>query len=88
MHGRTFKFSLEGIGRKISMREQLAIIELFKPCGYREEDVKLDQPEDVYRVIEGPDNTAYFGLLLAGCRTDMNKKGTKWETFYTRYSLK
>mmetsp|Transcript_2383 Transcript_2383/g.3028 ORF Transcript_2383/g.3028 Transcript_2383/m.3028 type:complete len:91 (-) Transcript_2383:794-1066(-) len=70
------------------MKEQLAIIELFKTCGFREEDIKLELPDFTYRVVEAPDSRAYFGLCIASYKTDLNKKGTKWDTYYTRYNLK
>ena len=47
-----FKFSIEGIGRKISMKEQLEIIEMFKKFPFRDEDVSLNNPERVFKVIE------------------------------------
>jgi len=49
----------------------------------------LDHNEVTYRVLENAlDNRAYFGLLIASCKTDLNKKGKKVETYYTRYNLK
>ena len=87
--GKKFRFSLEGIGRKISMKEQLAIIELFKNCGFQEEDISLDKPEVVYRVVENAtDRKAYFGLMIASCKPDLHKKGKNFDTYYTRYNLK
>lgn len=66
VQGKKLKFSLEGIGRKIGIEEQLAIIELFKVFGFRMEDVSLDHPELIFRVIEcSEDNMSYFGLLIA-----------------------
>ena len=65
------KFIIEGIGRKISMTEQIAIIELYKPLGFLQEDVSLDHPELVFKVIENSgDNMAYFGLTIASYKKD------------------
>ena len=61
-----FKFSIEGVGRKISMKEQLAIIELFKKFPFMDEDVSLNNPENVYKVIENKDDRkVYCGLQIA-----------------------
>ena len=57
LNGKKLKFSIEGIGRKISIKEQIAIIEMYKVFGFKEEDVSLDHPELIFRVIENcPDN--------------------------------
>lgn len=47
-----FKFSLEGVGRHISMVEQREIIEMFKKFPFKDEDVSLDNPEVIFKVIE------------------------------------
>ena len=72
------------------MKEQIAIIELFKPCGFLESDVSLDYPELVFRVVENAaDNQAYFGLQIASFKKDEKSgKGKKHETYYTKYNLK
>jgi len=75
--GKKLKFSIEGVGRKITTKEQLAIIELFKVFGFRMEDVSLDHPELIFRVIENAeDNMSYFGLLVASFKeTEKSGKG-------------
>ena len=67
---------MEGVGRKINFNEQIAIIDLFKECGFRDDDVSLDHPELVFKVIENtPDKMAYFGLIVAAFK-DMRKSDT------------
>jgi len=39
-----FKFAIEGVGRKIQIKEQIAIIEKFKVFPLHDEDVSLDKP--------------------------------------------
>ena len=66
MQGKKLKFSLEGVGRRIGFNEQIAIIELFKVFDFKDEDVDLDNPELIFRVVENAtDNMAYFGLAIA-----------------------
>ena len=58
-----FKYNIEGIGRKISIGEQIEIIESFKKYPFRDEDVDLDYPDIIFKVIENKeDSMAYMGL--------------------------
>jgi len=84
-----FRFSIEGIGRKVSHKEQLGIIELFKKFPFDDDDVSLSHPEIVYRIIENtPDGKVYFGRQVACYKEDEHSgKGTKDDTFYSKYNL-
>ena len=85
-----FKFSIEGIGRKISMREQLQIIEMFKKFPFKDEDVSLNSPERVYKVIENKETRqVYAGLVIASSREhEKSGKGMNDDTFFGRFNLK
>lgn len=63
---------------------------MFKVFNFREEDVSLDYPELVFKVIENAgDNMAYFGLVIASFKeSEKSGKGKNHETYYTRYNLK
>ena len=85
-----FKYNIEGIGRKISVAEQIEIIESFKRFPFRDEDVDLDHPEIIYKVIENKeDSMAYMGLQIA-CHKESEKsgKGKNDDTFFGRFNLK
>ena len=63
---------------------------MFKVFNFRDEDVSLDNPDIVFRVVENaPDNMAYFGLAIARNKEDeMRGRKKKSDTFHTRYNLK
>ena len=85
-----FKFSIEGIGRKISLKEQLQIITLFKKFPFDDDDVSLNHPEVVYRIIENtPDGKVRFGRQVACYKEDEHSgRGKNDDTFYYKYNLK
>lgn len=49
--GKSFKFSIEGIGRKISQKEQVEIMESFGIFPFQK-NIDLKNPQIVFRVIE------------------------------------
>jgi len=78
---KTFKFTIEGIGRKISHSEQIKIIESFKafPFGKR---VDIKNPEVTFKVLENnEDHMIYFGREVASNRNEE-------ETYHFQYDLK
>ena len=85
-----FKFSIEGIGRKISMKEQLSIIEMFKKFSFNDEDVSLSNPERVFKVIEIKETMqVYAGLVVASFKEhEKSGKGMNDDTFYGKFNLK
>ena len=63
LFGRKFKFIIDSVGRRVSHQEQLHVIEMFKRFSFRDEDVELDNPELIFRVIENwATGHQYFGL--------------------------
>lgn len=63
---------------------------MFKVYPFRENDVDLDHPELIFKIIENAaDSMCYFGLTIASYKKDEKSgKGKKHETYYTRYNLK
>lgn len=85
-----FKFNIEGVGRHIHLSEQILIIELFKVYPFYNEDLSLDNPEVIYKIVENKDDgMVYFGLQVA-CYKESEKsgKGKNDDTFFGKYSLK
>lgn len=80
---------VEGIGRKVSLQEQIHVIEMFKEFDFRDEDVSLDQPEVVFRVTENA-GTAYWGVQVAATRFNNPARpgANKEQSYHARYSLK
>ena len=72
------------------MKEQLAIIELFKRFPFNDEDVSLNNPDNVYKVIENKeDKKAYVGLQIASFKEhEKSGKGMNDDTYYGKYNLK
>ena len=85
-----FKFNIEGIGRKISIPEQLKMIESFKGFAFRDEDVSLDDPQVIFKIIECVENgMIYFGILAAADReSEKSGKDKNDDTHYGKYTLK
>jgi tRNA (guanine10-N2)-methyltransferase len=81
---------VEGIGRHIKMEEQLKMIEMWKQYPFHDEDVSLDHPEIIFKVIENtPDRIVYCGTQLAAQRVnEKSGKGSNDDTYFGRYSLK
>ena len=64
--GLRFKFIIDGVGRKVSMAEQLHIIEMFKKFPFVDDDVSLNDPEVIYKIIENTsDGRVYCGKVIA-----------------------
>lgn len=64
--GIKFKFIIDGVGRKISMAEQLHIIEMFKKFPFVDDDVNLNNPQIVYKIVENTvDGRVYCGKVIA-----------------------
>ena len=72
------------------MTEQVAVMELFKIFGFRDEDVSLDHPEIIYKVIENTANLkAYFGPIVAAYKeSEKSGKGKNDDTYYGKFNLK
>lgn len=65
----TFKFSIEGVGRHINMKEQIEIIEKFSTFPFHTDDVRLTNPDIILKLIENVDDgKIYLGLLVAAQR--------------------
>ena len=79
----TFRFSIEGINKKIPREQQTNIIEMFKNLPFEQELVDLKNFDVCYRVLDNePDGQIYFGERIAYCR---NKNE---DTYYAKYDLK
>ena len=79
--GKSFKFNIEGIGRKISTKEQISIIESFGRFPFKP-NVDLKNPEMIFKVLENDaDHTIYFGLEVASNRVEE-------DTFHWKFDLK
>lgn len=72
------------------MKERVEIIELFKKYPFDDEDVKLENPELVYKVIENtPTERVYAGRVVVSYKVDENSgKGKNDDTFHYKYCLK
>lgn len=85
-----FKFSIEAVGRRVSLKEQVEIIELFKKFPFDDEDVCLEKPELIYKIIENTaDGRVYCGRVVACYKEDTNSgKGKNDDTYHYKYHLK
>lgn len=72
------------------LKEQVEIIELFKKFPFDDEDVRLDNPELIYKIIENtPTERVYCGRLVVSNREDEHSgKGKNDDTFHYKYALK
>lgn len=88
--GKKFKFSIEAVGRRCSLKEQVEIIELFKKFPFDDEDVSLDHAELIYKIIENTaDGRVYCGRVVACYKEDTNSgKGKNDDTYHYKYHLK
>jgi tRNA (guanine10-N2)-methyltransferase len=88
--GKKFKFIVEGIGRHISMAEQLHLINMFKAFSFRDANVDLSHPEQIFKVIENTESReCFFGLQVASQReSEHSGKNKNDDTFFWKYSLK
>jgi tRNA G10 N-methylase Trm11 len=79
--GKRFKFNIEGIGRKISIKEQIEIIESFGIFPFSK-NVDLKNPEIIFKVIENAvDHVIYFG-------TEVTSNRVEEDTFHYKFDLK
>ena len=79
--GKSFKFNIEGIGRKIGVKEQVQIIESFGRFPFKPK-IDLKNPEMIFKIIEiQEDKVIYFGLEVASNRVEE-------DTFHYKYDLK
>jgi tRNA (guanine10-N2)-methyltransferase len=79
-----FRFKVEVLGRKASMKEQTEIIKTYAIYNF-EGDVNLKNPKIIFSVMENlGNNECYFGREAACHFT----AGTERELFYARYDLK
>jgi tRNA (guanine10-N2)-methyltransferase len=79
--GKSFKFNIEGIGRKISVSEQLKIIESFSIFPFKQ-NINLKNPEMIFKIIENQDDhVIYFGIEMA-------KNRVEEDTYHYRFDLK
>ena len=79
--GKSFKFNIEGIGRKVSHKEQVEIIESFGIFPFHD-NVDLKNPEIVFKILENrEDHIIYFGTEVASNRIEE-------DTFHWKYDLK
>lgn len=79
--GKSFKFNIEGIGRKISQSEQVQIIESFGIFPFSK-NVNLKNPEIIFKIIENQeDHMIYFGTEVASNRVEE-------DTFHFKFDLK
>ena len=78
---KTFKFSIEGVGRKIQQAEQIKIIESFGIFPFSKK-IDIKHGEITYRVLENnEDHMIYFGREVASNRLEE-------DTFHYKYDLK
>jgi tRNA G10 N-methylase Trm11 len=49
--GKSFKFNIEGVGRKISVAEQMKIIDSFAIFPFKQ-NINLKNPEMIFKIIE------------------------------------
>lgn len=47
-----FKFVFDSVGRHVSMREQLYVIEMFKKFPFSDQYVDLNNPDLIFRIVE------------------------------------
>ena len=60
--GKSFKFNIEGVGRKISVSEQMKIIDSFAIFPFKQ-NINLKNPDMIFKIIENQeDHVIYFGL--------------------------
>lgn len=79
--GKSFRFDIEGIGRKIASSEQRNIIESFGIFPFVP-NVNLKNPEIIFKIIENDlDHTIYFGREIAQGRVEE-------DTFHYKFDLK
>jgi tRNA (guanine10-N2)-methyltransferase len=75
------------VGRKISLEEQVAIVESFKSLPFKQELVDLDEFEQCFKVLEVQEENKtdiYFGYIVANSRWHPRRD----ETFHQKYDLK
>lgn len=79
--GKSFRFSIEAVGRKVSYKEQVEIIESFGIFPFSK-NVDLKNPQVVFKVVENrEDHMIYFGTEVASNRVEE-------DTYHYKYDLK
>lgn len=79
--GKSFRFSIEAVGRKVSYKEQVEIIESFGIFPFSK-NVDLKNPQVVFKVVENrEDHVIYFGTEVASNRVEE-------DTYHYKYDLK
>lgn len=79
--GKSLRFSIEAVGRKISTKEQVEIIESFGIFPFQK-NINLKNPEMTFKIIENQeDHVIYFGLEIASNRVEE-------DTFHYKFDLK
>jgi len=79
--GKSFKFNIEGIGRKVSVKEQIEIIESFGRFPFKK-NINLVNPDMIFKIIENQDDhVIYFGLQLVNNRVEE-------DTYHFKFDLK
>jgi tRNA (guanine10-N2)-methyltransferase len=80
---KSFRFNIEGVGKKISQAEQKALIDGFEVFPFKPK-IDLNNPEVVFTVLDiADDNKVYFGREVAA-----HKKHKEADTFYTKFDLR
>ena len=79
--GKSFKFNIEGIGRKVGLKEQIEIIESFGRFPFKP-NINLVNPDMIFKIIENQtDHVIYFGLQLVDNRVEE-------DTYHFKYDLR
>jgi len=79
--GKSFKFNIEGVGRKISVTEQMKIIDSFAIFPFKQ-NINLKNTDLIFKIIENKeDHIIYFGLEMAKPRIEE-------DTYHYKYDLK
>jgi len=84
-----FMFSVQGLGRSIKSREKVEMINTFKESGLIEENVDLENPEVVFKLLDDArNNEIIFGKLVAANKEAGGLSSSGNTTFHRKYDLK
>jgi hypothetical protein len=53
----------DSVGRHVSMKEQLFVIEMFKKFPFKDENVDLNNPDLIFRIVENIETGHVFAGL-------------------------
>jgi hypothetical protein len=84
-YGKTFNFRVEGMGKKIALKDALPMIAKAEPTGLDGNLVSLVNPECKFKLFQDfHTNTIIFGRRIAGCSVDQPGKVKKcaWHHIY------